>query len=326
MTGIDPSADFEDARYASQDAIGGQVINWVGAASSLALVIGLTVWGWQTIQRDVSGIPVIKAILEPMRIRPDAPGGSQANHQGLSVNEVQSEGRAGDPVDQLVLAPPPLDLNANQINTSLLAAPRSQTNSSRAIAPLAPDMTPEQQKTALDAMAAALAQGATPLAPVAPAPGIAPAAMRAPQAANPLVTTIVPNVISSAIPGVARSLRPIARPTSSGLAPSIRVIQSPSLTALPSNFVDPDVIPAGTRLVQFGAFDSAQIAQNEWTRLSGRFASFLGDKSPVIQQAISGGREFHRLRVMGVEDVGDARRFCSIFLAQNTPCIPVVAK
>ena len=125
----------------------------------LALVVGLSVWGWQTVQRDVSGIPVIQSISDPMRVRPDNPGGAQADPQGLSVNEVQSDGRAGQPVEQVVLAPPPLDLSTNGLSN----IPQSQSNGSSAIAPLTPDMSPEQQKAALDAMAAALAAGISPL-------------------------------------------------------------------------------------------------------------------------------------------------------------------
>lgn len=321
MTGLDPHAGYGYAADTeSDDAGGSHAINWIGAVSSLALVVGLGVWGWQTIQRDVSGIPVIQAISEPMRVRPEDPGGLQSDHQGYSVNEVQSEGRAGDPVEQLVLAPPPLDLITGTVNTTPLAAPsQTASNGSNGIAPLTPDMTPEQQKAALDAMAQALANGATPLAPVTPS-------VRADS-----------GTISSAVPGVSQSVRPRTRPAGAAPAAAIAVAPTPlpsndqvaslgAQTGLPPTFVDPATIPAGTRMVQFGAFDSAQIAQAEWVRLSGRFSSFLGDKQPVIQRAISGGREFHRLRVLSFEDVSEARRFCTVFTSDNTACIPVVAK
>ncbi len=319
MTGIDPSAGYGYAPQQDSDTgQGALVINWIGAVSSLALVVGLAVWGWQTIQRDVTGIPVIKAISEPMRVRPEDPGGLQAEHQGLSVNEVQAQGHAADAPNQVVLAPPALDLAPTNVDTTLLA-PQSQTNGSRAaITPLTPDMTPEQQKAALDAMAAALAAGAPQLS--TPAPLAEPEAER-------LAAVVAPNV-----PGVRVSPRPVARPaslrrTQPVVAPTT---VAPTATApqagLPSIFVDPATISAGTRMVQFGAFDSPEIAQQEWARLSQRFARFLGDKSPVIQRAISGGREFHRLRVMSFANVGDARGFCSVFLAESTPCIPVIAK
>lgn len=309
MTGIDPSAGYGYAPELQQEQAHNPAVNWIGAAASLALVIGVSVWGWQTVQRDVSGIPVIKAVSDPMRVRPDDPGGAQADHQGLAVNEVQATGQAAAPVDQLVMAPPPLDLSQNGINTTPLAPPQNQSNGSSAVRPLTPDMTPAEQKAALEAMANSLALGANQLDPVAPAPQNAQA-------------------ISASVPGVSRSPRPLARPAT--LQRRAPVQAAPTVqaeaTTLPPQFVDPATIPAGTRLVQFGAFDSAEIAQREWTRLSGRFSSFLSDKRPVVQRAISGGREFHRLRVMGFADVSDSRQFCAVFLTENTACIPVVAK
>ncbi|SDY54300.1 SPOR domain-containing protein [Citreimonas salinaria] len=90
--------------------------------------------------------------------------------------------------------------------------------------------------------------------------------------------------------------------------------------------IDADDLPAGTRLVQIGAFDSAEIARAEWDRLMGRFDAYLGDKGRVIQQAQSGGRTFYRLRAHGFADLSDARRFCAAFVAEGVDCIPVVSR
>ncbi|WP_457646172.1 SPOR domain-containing protein, partial [Profundibacter sp.] len=85
----------------------------------------------------------------------------------------------------------------------------------------------------------------------------------------------------------------------------------------------PGSIPAGTRLAQLGAFESPEIAKQEWDRLYSRFTDYLQGKSRVIQKAESGGRTFYRLRAMGFDDLSDARRFCSALLAENAACIPV---
>jgi hypothetical protein len=45
-----------------------------------------------------------------------------------------------------------------------------------------------------------------------------------------------------------------------------------------------------------------------------------------VQKASSGGRVFYRLRAMGFDDLGDARRFCSALVAENADCIPVVTR
>ena len=44
--------------------------NLAGAAVSLALIVGIGIWGYKLIMRDVSGVPVVRAAEGPMRIQP----------------------------------------------------------------------------------------------------------------------------------------------------------------------------------------------------------------------------------------------------------------
>ena len=85
------------------------------------------------------------------------------------------------------------------------------------------------------------------------------------------------------------------------------------------------VLP-GTNLVQLGAYDSPDVARQEWARLEARFESFLLGKQRVIQSAQGGGRTFYRLRAVGFADISDARRFCAALTAEGAGCIPVVAR
>ncbi len=55
-------------------------------------------------------------------------------------------------------------------------------------------------------------------------------------------------------------------------------------------------------------------------------ARSLTEKSRVVQTAQSGGRTFYRLRASGFADEGEARRFCSALLAEDTACIPVALR
>lgn len=84
-------------------------------------------------------------------------------------------------------------------------------------------------------------------------------------------------------------------------------------------------IAAGSALVQFGAYDSEAVAEQEWTRISTKLASFLGNQTRVIQKAESGGRTFYRLRAAGFSDIAEARRFCSA-VSEKAECYPVIAK
>ena len=85
-------------------------------------------------------------------------------------------------------------------------------------------------------------------------------------------------------------------------------------------------LATGTRLVQLGAYESAEVAEQEWGRISGRFDSFFDGKARVIQKAKSGGRTFYRLRAHGFGDLAEARRFCAALVAERADCIPVVVK
>ncbi len=107
------------------DAVGGEyppagvgmskVINALGAVISVSLLAGGVWWGYQLMVRDVSGVPVIRALEGPMRVTPDDPGGVAADFQGLAVNNIPAEGEAAPPADQVVLAPPPTSLRPEDL-------------------------------------------------------------------------------------------------------------------------------------------------------------------------------------------------------------------
>ena len=61
---------------AAEEAHGGSLAGWLGAGVSLMLLVGITIWGYQVVMRDVNGIPVVRAVQDPMRIAPLDPGGS----------------------------------------------------------------------------------------------------------------------------------------------------------------------------------------------------------------------------------------------------------
>lgn len=86
-------------------------VNMVGAVLSVALIAGVAYWGYRLAVRDVSGVPVVRALEGPMRVAPDDPGGMQAAYQGLAVNAVAAEGIAAPVPERIVLAPAPVGLD-----------------------------------------------------------------------------------------------------------------------------------------------------------------------------------------------------------------------
>ena len=294
----------------------GTLANWLGALVSVALIVGVAVWGYRLLVRDVSGVPVVRAVEGPSRILPDDPGGALAVHQGLSVNTVASVGSAAPPPDRLVLAPAPQGLedeDAPSASLSVEAASEAEENETTETSPATGEVA------GVDDLVARLTEGATALGAQEPETTAAQVAMA--------VSESLPEPMRAGGFGV--SLRPVVRPAS--LATLDRAAQPASTALAPgqpdvAREVSADAIPEGTRLAQLGAFDSPEVARAEWAKLSQRFGEFMAGKERVIQRAESGGRTFYRLRAMGFADLSDARRFCAAFVAEKADCIPVVTR
>jgi len=278
------------------------LVNWTGAAMSVALIGGLAVWGYQLAMRDVTGVPVVLALEGPMRVAPDNPGGERAAHQGLAVNSVAADGGAAAPADRLILAPAPLDLTVEDLPRPQLAE--------------VPEAVPAPGGPAnVLALADQLAEGVTPLS----------ATLTQTVTDIPIASETGIKIIPASVRGVSRSPLPSPRPvddmTANAVASAVALA-----SAGPAAEINPGEISVGTRLVQFGAYDSPEAARAEWGKLEIKFSDFLRDKTRVVQEAVSGGKTFWRLRAMGFADINDARRFCSALLAERQACIPVVVR
>lgn len=307
-----------------------RLISGGAAVLSVALVLGMGLWGYRLAVRDVTGVPVIRAMSGPMRIAPDTPGGETAAHQGLAVNAVAAVGAASGPAERVVLAPMPVSLTDEDV-AGLAASPVPPV-SARAEGMVALAL-PEYPRTAPapvisqgDAIAAALAEalggsggGAGPVEEIIVA------------SATPLSGTLdgaAPVLrLASTMPrgAFASAVRPLPRPGSrpAGVTPAAAAGTAP---VAPAVEVDPATLEAGARLVQLGAFETADLARAEWERVAGRFGPLMAGKARVVQEAQSGGRAFWRLRAQGFDSEADARRFCAALLAEKTSCIPVVLR
>lgn len=307
-------ADVEFDHYEDGYARGagngmGRAVNLIGAACSLALIAGLGVWGYNLALRDVTGIPVFRAVEGPLRIAPKDPGGAVTMHQGLSVNAVAAAGTALPLPDTLKLAPRAVDLAAE--DAAGLADLPMESGRTPALDPLSdtallaplPEGSSAPVEVENDAVAAALAEalsdGAAPPEPLADT-----------------VELAAPEAVDVAATGI----RPRARPATLGtVAPA-------TATAPAAAEVDPSAVAAGSPLVQLGAFDDQATARGEWDRLSQKFGDLMTGKSLIVQAAESGGRTFYRLRAMGFASADESRQFCTALLAGNATCIPVTQR
>ncbi|CUH69538.1 Cell division protein FtsN [Thalassovita autumnalis] len=311
--GYEAEAGYEETP-ASLKAGVATALHFTGAAVSLGLLIGVGVWGYQLVVRDVSGVPVVQAAEGPMRIAPVDPGGSRAENQGLAVNEVAADGGAQRAADRVILAPPPLDLDKSDpllaVDRAVTPAATSEADGQSArIEALVGQVMREAQEIA-EADQTALIQQASLTQEVEAEPATAP------------VEAEVAQVIKPIEGGMGRSLRPKARPANLQRSASLR----PDAVSTGTVEVSPDTLTAGTRLAQLGAYDSPEVARKEWDKIAARFGDFMLDKQRVVQKAKSAGSTFYRLRVHGFASLDDARRFCNALDAEGTDCIPVTHK
>lgn len=312
----------------------GKLANVAGAVTSLALLVGVGVWGYKLMVRDVSGIPVVRALDGPMRVQPENPGGRLADHQGLAVNAVAADGSAAAPADTLLLAPRPVDLaDEDAPQSRIVRAPVRPAEQVAQAEPEADDTPPVSnapltQAEEIDALVAQITQDAASEPPTVAAPIIAPEPLVIEtSAAASAPVPAIEQAVARDLPGVARSLRPQLRPASVTSRDSASLI-SPQDGEVEETQLDIDAasLPAGTRVVQLGAYETAQVARAEWDRMAAQFGDYLQGKQRIVQEASSGGRTFFRLRAYGFDDLSDARRFCSALVAEGADCIPVVTR
>ncbi|WP_081995162.1 SPOR domain-containing protein [Paracoccus sp. PAMC 22219] len=327
-----------------------RVTHYMGAVASVALMVGLMAWGWQLVSRDVSGVPVIRAVQGEARTTAEEPGGQLTNHTGLAVNSVAG-GQVLSPTDQVAIAPAPVDLSADDVAMGELGATAhepsnpSETPLTFAGEPIVP-LSDSEARALADAKAAAAAERALADQAVNQAAIIDAPATEGPvtevvtdenglPAQSAAIAEALAQAQAEANPGVVvASVRPTPRPrvTRVAAAPAAAAAQT-AVAEAPAPAPDrPEAAPAPTPapvasnsasgpVVQVGAFDSDSIANGEWQRLAGRNGGLFSGKSPVIQEHQSNGRTFWRLRVAGFDSLSEARQFCSALQSSGTDCL-----
>ncbi len=329
--------DFDGGYAAPLNGRVSRAVNLAGAALSVALIVGMAVWGYKLAVRDVNGIPVFRALAGPLRVAPDNPGGDVMAHQGLSVNAIASAGVAMPLPESLMLAPKGAELAAEDVaglvgapetalidtaDQAVLATPPQAASSGLAVADIAASdiMAPQEITAPQDIVLEAAPQTQAEAVELALAAALADTDQ-----------ALSDDTSLDATPVAVKSLRPRLRPqvlpeAAVATAADVAVSEVQTVAAVAPLEIDPATIAAGTRLVQLGAFDDEAAARAEWAKLQTRFADLMAAKAMVVQSAQSGGRTFYRLRAHGFAGEDEARKFCVTLLAENASCIPVAQR
>lgn len=280
------------AHAAAQDAQAPSGLSaWVGAVGSIALVVGLAVWGHALATRDVADVPVIRALDGAAYIASptdDLPGASRPT---LSLDTLK-DGTPPPIEDTVRVAPEPVDIDPPDL-------PEARSASTMGPVSDAPAEGPKVTAVLDDLI------GDTPPLSTFPGDEVIDA--------TPQVELLPDPSLAGGMP---RSPRPVGRPDGLANRTPVAVVPQTEQAA----FRDPGQLPAGTIMVQFSAATSRAGAEADWDRLSRDYATYLRGKAPVIQTAMVGGQRYHRLRVVNFANARDARQFCSVFMAQGQQC------
>jgi hypothetical protein len=277
--------------------------NFVGAFISFALFFGVIGWGAQTLMRDSSGVPVVRALDGPMRVAPTEPGGVPASHQGLTVNQVSSSQIIVPVGEPLRLAPRPINLRIEDIaipkkTKETISDPINHQKTGGFSIPTGIIEPPPAEDT-IGQLAAMLA--ATNLS----------------STSDSLRKNIMPTNISTAleVPNLTLGtlIRPKVRP---------KFLLKPELQRKMTK--EDGKAPLGTQMVQLGAFSDKQAALQAWKMLSERYGNYFVGKENIILNAKIADQEIYRLRVYGFNDINEARRLCTALQVQQAECYPVV--
>ncbi|WP_299359419.1 SPOR domain-containing protein [uncultured Paracoccus sp.] len=228
----DPTAPLTE-----RDTLIGRVArltHYLGALVSVLLMLSLVVWGYRLVVRDVSGVPVIRAVQGESRIAPDEPGGELTDRSGLAVNAIAA-GAEANPTAEVAIAPAPTALAADDVPMGELGVAARETATTEEM-PANPD---EQASIAVaDAEAAAAADRARATAdaaiveetdtallsnaPPAEAPvNEAVTDLDGAQAQDAAITQALTEAgVETAPAALARSSRPAARPRAVATAPA----------------------------------------------------------------------------------------------------------
>ncbi|OUS06882.1 hypothetical protein A9Q96_08975 [Rhodobacterales bacterium 52_120_T64] len=269
-------------------------LRWFGAVASISLVAGIIYWGFLLGQRDATDVPVIRAMEGNARVVPDDPQGTQADNQGLAVNEVLAETSPSSVDTTTTLAPTSQSVTAEDETMSALQPTPTETNNS---APIVVD-------------AATLMVEINPVVETSVATDGVTVPLRRPdnfQQTDP---------ISDEIEGLLQELIPEEGDTS---------FETPNLPRPAPKFGNPLLDP-GAALIQLGAYNSLEDAGDVWNEYRAEHGDLLARTQRYIEPIESGGRLLYRLRAAGFDGLDQTRALCAALDARGVDCISVTVQ
>ncbi len=278
-------------------------------AMALITLVGFAgvIWyayDWGLGQVETGRLPVILAESQPIKSRPESPGGLDVPHQDkLVLNEVVPDPEKPQ-VERLLPPPetprPPIAPSAVEVE---IAVPPIETaagppdGSTRSAVPPPPPPVPER------------VAGDTP-----PEPALAP-----PQIAAQPVT---PELATPELATPELAAPKPAAPKPAAPKPATPKLAAPETAAAKLAVQTAARTPSGAYVVQVAALKVRDGARSAWARLQRAHPGLLGDKQLTVKKVDLGARGiFYRVRVGFFADRAGASALCRALKARQQDCL-----
>ena len=265
-------------------------------------------YDWGLDQVETARLPVILAEPEPIKSRPESPGGLEVPHQDkLVLNEVVPDPEK--PQVERLLPPPetPRPPKAPSAAEVAIAVPPIETAAgpldepTQSAVPPPPPPVPERAEDEAPTAAA-------PQIPAAPSPSSEP---------TPAEPALAPPQVAA---------QPAApEPAAPEPAAPEPAAPDPAATAVPAPPVQTAArTPSGAYVVQLAALRARADTRPAWTRLQRAHPMLLGDKELTVQEVDLGERGiFYRVQAGFFPDRAGASALCRALKARQQDCLVV---
>ncbi|MEM7221709.1 MAG: SPOR domain-containing protein [Pseudomonadota bacterium] len=262
---------------------------WPAAAALILLVVAGAVflyayrWGVGTVSDG--DLPLVQASSEPIKTKPESPGGLEVPHQDVMVlnpDESATVERLLPPPE--IPQPPPI-----------VPVPGASDSAANVAGALPPALN-EPAEVPLEA-APTLPETSIPAAPEAKLPEAptAPSGAESGSGASSDVTAATPPTPKPAM-------------TSEPGASQLAAIPEPK---------------SGDHLLQLGAFTERKASQAAWSRLQKKYPDLLGTMGSTVQEADVGGKTYYRLQAGPFPNRATALDLCAQLKARKQDCLVV---
>ena len=297
----------------------------IGAAVAVAVLVTLGVWFYRLGARDAENVPIIRASAEPTKTRPDEPGGAVTPYQEITSYEIAGSGPAS--TTAVVIAPPPPEPRREDVPMGALSPEPAGASGAADRAPGAASRRLPQAAATTPGANAEPADAPVEEAEIAEVPGAVEedGAMTEADEIAALVREATMDVALAPkpdptdapdVPGEPFAPLPPARPSDlhARIAASVRSAEE-SAAELTRRAAESPV------QIQLAADPDEETVRAIWRRISQANSDILHNRELAVQETVSGGTTFYRLRVGPFGGASEARAVCQALKARGQDCI-----